>query len=141
MLLYKNCQAIAVVLSVSVLLLVATGAQGVTIISHTGSNNPLAEGWTIKDSRPFDHVDTGPVFELGKEAWKIDDNGGSAGVYNYGLSPSELQQAKQFGWSLSTTLRVVDEYELWEGVPDSAVQVGLYWFSLTLSFDVLEFVG
>jgi hypothetical protein len=80
-------------------------------ISHHGNANPISEGW-IQGAGWGAQTSTGAVTnDMGYDAWRIDDQGavdGQAGHYDYVMSGQQVQQASQFGWSLSATLRVVD---------------------------------
>ncbi|MEL6109845.1 MAG: PEP-CTERM sorting domain-containing protein [Planctomycetota bacterium] len=74
------------------------------IAIHSGSNDPVAEGFL----GPGGGVNVAPTFgDQGFAAWSMDHNGGPTSLYRSSpLSASELQLVDDFGWTMRVRARV-----------------------------------
>ncbi len=83
------------------------------LFQHTGANDPTSEGWTHNVGTGG--TSTGAVInDLGSgiDAWYIEDTsvaGGSWESYTQVPDSAELAAASVYGWTLSTTLRMVND--------------------------------
>lgn len=91
-----------------VVFLAGDSSQGQVLFSHTGTTDPVSEGWTLHQGGG---TSKGPVHELGVDAWSCDDDATTAGSeVGYIQYPTGQQTAagNLRGWVLRANVRVVD---------------------------------
>jgi len=82
------------------------------LFDHSGSNDPTSEGWA-HNVGPGGSTSSGPVINdlgLGTNAWYLEDTSVTLHTWEtYSQTPSGVQvaNASLYGWTLSTTLRMV----------------------------------
>lgn len=104
----------------AMMLLAPPAADGYSLIyAHSGSTDPLDEGWSLLPGTPGADVTVGPVQDAAGDAWSVDDGATYlAGfcMYRGSLGPLQLQHA-QAGWLLRARLRMPDSPEVPLGSP------------------------
>lgn len=84
-----------------------SGISSTAIFQHIGSTDPTTEGWTFNDG-----PSVGPVVNdqsSGFDAWSVDDNqntGDNSGGYAAFPDDQQVADARGYGWTLSTRIRV-----------------------------------
>lgn len=94
-------------------LLSSISANLISIAQHTGSNNPITEGWQMYQTGGSNY---GAVLnDYGYNAWLINDSSaenyninGNGGImaYDYNISDAIIAQGNQHGWKLSARIRL-----------------------------------
>jgi len=95
-------------LALGLIMSVCTGAQA-AVITHSGANDPVGEGWTKNAGANTSASALSPDGTTGKDAWQVVDNGTQSGefhLYEFTLSATQLTAATNQGWELSATLRL-----------------------------------
>ncbi len=115
---------------------VVGSAPAAYVFTHSGSNDPASEGWTVLG--PGSNVTAGPVTNdlgTGLNAWNVNDpttGGGSTLQYQMFPTNSQATQALNFGWQMDIRLRVVNTPD----APDASISVeyfdGLARFGLEI---------
>ena len=98
---------------VSAILLTLKVANAGIVITHTGANDPLSEGWSAVQTPLGAGSSVGSVVNdlgLGIDAWMTDDDSTGLSFPGYVFNPTagQFSDATANGWKASVNLRVVD---------------------------------
>ncbi len=141
----SSVRTMSFILTAVAILAVSSAAWGEMIISHSGGDNPVSEGWT--EILVGNNVSVGQVLNdagPGLHAWLTYDNDTSttpkASAYYQGQAAVSAQQwidVATNGWSMKATLRVDDFDEavgITPGIQMAFVDPGL-WILFSMGSD------
>lgn len=103
--------------------LMSTTLDAAFTFTHTGSNDPASEGWSVLG--PGSNVTAGPVTNdlgTGLNAWNVNDpTTGGGSTLQYQMFPTAAQGSAglQFGWQFDVRVRVVNTPD----APDAGISV------------------
>ncbi|MEM6279600.1 MAG: hypothetical protein AAF733_08985 [Verrucomicrobiota bacterium] len=103
--------------TITVILILRSGAYGSLLFSHVGNVDPTLEGWSIGGSLAPNNgvgIVVGPITNdagSGLDAWFVDDTSNAVSSnQSYFQTPTsgEVADGNTLGWILSTTIRIPD---------------------------------
>ncbi|MEM8637664.1 MAG: S8 family serine peptidase [Cyanobacteria bacterium P01_G01_bin.54] len=105
--------------------------------SHSGSNDPVTEGWALRIQGVDDgQMLTAAVDDQGVEVWGMGDRSPTSGTYYYkNISLAETTAAREQGWKLSTDLRVLDAADAPDGSIYATYRDGFTAYTITWGSD------
>ena len=82
---------------------------GSVVVNHTGSTDPLSQGWVKLTGSEFPSSGSvGPVTYQGVDAWKINTNTGYDYYYGHYVDSAAKSAIESQGWRVSTSFRFAD---------------------------------